>query len=87
MARVPAPKATHADPARALIFDSYYDEYRGVIAFFRVLDGVITKKDTACFMNTGKDYDITELGCLSPYQTQVNQLEVGKRDAGRENPP
>lgn len=72
--RVPPPKDTSDQPLRALIFDSYYDEYRGVIAYFRVVDGVLKAGDAIRFINTGCEYDVTELGVLSPFQTQARTL-------------
>ncbi|CAG9462015.1 unnamed protein product [Pedinophyceae sp. YPF-701] len=76
--RVPPPPDTTDQPTRALIFDSFYDDYRGVIAYFRVMDGEITSKDVARFMNTKCEYAITELGVLSPAQTKVDRLYAGE---------
>ncbi len=75
---VPPPKDTTANPVRALIFDSYYDSYRGVIVYFRVTDGVINKSDRFRLMASGKEYDIDELGVLSPNQVQVDELHAGE---------
>lgn len=75
---VPAPKDTLADPLRALIFDSYYDSYRGVIVYFRVMDGTVKKGDRVRLMASGKQYEIDELGVLSPNQVQVNELHAGE---------
>lgn len=71
--RIPPPKADEEAPLRALIFDSYYDEYRGVIVYFRVVDGVLRAKDVIRFMNTKCEYEITGLGVMSPYQTEVTE--------------
>jgi GTP-binding protein LepA len=76
--RVPAPQDTVASPLRALIFDSYYDPYRGVIVYFRVMDGTVKKGDRILLMVSGKQYQIDELGVLSPSQTQVNELHAGE---------
>jgi GTP-binding protein LepA len=59
------------DPLRALIFDSYYDAYRGVVCQFRVVDGQVAKGDTVVMMNTGKEYTLDEIGVLAPVKTPV----------------
>lgn len=76
--RVPPPRDTAAMPLRALIFDSYYDPYRGVIAYFRVIDGNIKKGDRIYFMASQKDYYADEIGVLSPNQMQVEELYAGE---------
>ncbi|MCD7447659.1 hypothetical protein HAX54_032278 [Datura stramonium] len=76
--RIPPPRDTAGRPLRALIFDSYYDPYRGVIVYFRVIDGTIKKGDRVLFMASGKDYYADELGVLSPNQLQVDQLYAGE---------
>jgi GTP-binding protein LepA len=76
--RVPPPQDTIDQPLRALIFDSYYDSYRGVIVYFRVMDGTLKKGDRIYLMVSGKEYDIDELGVLSPTQKQVDQLHAGE---------
>ncbi|MGI8500090.1 MAG: translation elongation factor 4 [Hassallia sp.] len=76
--RVPPPQNTIDQPLRALIFDSYYDSYRGVIVYFRVMDGTLKKGDRIYLMVSGKEYDIDELGVLSPTQKQVDQLHAGE---------
>ncbi len=75
---VPPPVDTTANPLRALIFDSYYDSYRGVIVYFRVTDGVVNKRDRIRLMASGQEYDIDELGVLSPNQVQVDELHAGE---------
>jgi GTP-binding protein LepA len=75
---VPPPQDTHAEPFRALIFDSYYDAYRGVIVYFRVMDGRVKKGDKIRFMASGKEFIIDELGILSPQQVQVDELHAGE---------
>jgi len=75
---VPPPKDTVKQPLRALIFDSYYDSYRGVIVYFRVVDGTVKKGDKVRLMASGKEYEIDELGVLSPTQVQVDQLHAGE---------
>ncbi|CAL9027257.1 unnamed protein product [Prunus brigantina] len=76
--RVPPPADTADKPLRALIFDSYYDPYRGVIVYFRVIDGKIKKGDRVYFMASGKDYFADEIGVLSPTQFQVGELYAGE---------
>ncbi len=76
--RVPPPQDTVSEPLRALIFDSYYDSYRGVIVYFRVMDGTVKKGDRIRLMVSGKEFDIDELGVLSPTQKQVNELHAGE---------
>jgi len=75
---VPPPQDTVADPLRALIFDSYYDPYRGVIVYFRVMDGVVHRGDRIRLMASGKEYEIDELGVLAPNQTPVESLHAGE---------
>ncbi|MBC7972733.1 MAG: elongation factor 4 [Verrucomicrobia bacterium] len=76
--QVPPPQDTVQEPLRALIFDSYYDPYRGVIVYFRVMDGALKKGDRVRLMVSGKEYAIDELGVLSPTQVQVDQLHAGE---------
>jgi len=76
--KVPPPQDTVDEPLRALIFDSYYDAYRGVIVYFRVMDGTVKKGDRVRFMVSHKEYQIDELGILSPNQIQVEALHAGE---------
>jgi GTP-binding protein LepA len=75
---IPPPEDTVDKPLRALIFDSYYDSYRGVIVYFRVVDGTIRHKDKVRLMASGKEYEIDELGVLAPNQVKVDQLHAGE---------
>lgn len=75
---VPPPKDNIEAPLRALIFDSYYDSYRGVIVYFRVMDGRLKKGDRIRLMASGKEYDIDEIGVLSPGQIEVDELHAGE---------
>ena len=75
---VPPPQDTVEKPLRALIFDSYYDPYRGVIVYFRVMDGQVNKGDRVKLMASGKEYEIDELGVLSPTQKPVDALHAGE---------
>lgn len=75
---VPPPEDSTREPLRALIFDSYYDLYRGVVVYFRVMDGSLKKGDRVRLMASGKEFDVDELGVLSPTQVQVNELHAGE---------
>jgi GTP-binding protein LepA len=76
--QVPPPRDTTAEPFRALIFDSYYDAYRGVIVYFRVMDGTVKKGDRIKFMASGQEYELDELGVLAPTQIPVDELHAGE---------
>ncbi|THG17832.1 hypothetical protein TEA_011372 [Camellia sinensis var. sinensis] len=76
--KIPPPRDSAEKPLRALIFDSYYDAYRGVIVYFRVIDGTIKKGDRIIFMASKKDYFADEIGVLSPNQLQVDELYAGE---------
>ncbi|MFM6199789.1 MAG: EF-Tu/IF-2/RF-3 family GTPase, partial [Dolichospermum sp.] len=76
--RVPPPVNSINESLRALIFDSYYDSYRGVIVYFRVMDGTVKKGDRIYLMASGKEYVIDELGILAPMQKQVEELHAGE---------
>ena len=76
--QVPPPADTLEEPLRALIFDSYYDAYRGVIVYFRVMDGTVKKGDNVRLMASGKEYVIDELGILAPTQVEVDELHAGE---------
>ncbi|NJM00149.1 MAG: elongation factor 4 [Synechococcaceae cyanobacterium SM2_3_2] len=76
--RVPPPKDTTGDPLRALIFDSYYDPYRGVIVYVRIMDGTVSTKDTLRLMASGQEHDIDEIGVLTPAQVNVDSLHAGE---------
>ena len=76
--KVPPPQETTEEPLRALIFDSYYDPYRGVIVYFRVMDGSLKKGDRIRLMASGKEYELDEIGVLSPNQIPVDELHAGE---------
>ncbi|WP_353077213.1 translation elongation factor 4 [Synechococcus lacustris] len=76
--RVPAPADRVDDPLRALIFDSYYDPYRGVIVYFRVISGRLAKKDKVLLMASKKTYELDEVGIMAPDQRQVQELHAGE---------
>ncbi|MFN9661188.1 MAG: translation elongation factor 4 [Cyanobacteriota bacterium] len=76
--RVPPPPDRLTEPLRALIFDSYYDPYRGVIVYFRVMSGTIRRKDKVLLMASGKSYELDEVGVMAPDQRQVDSLHAGE---------
>ena len=78
VARIPAPHGRRDAPARALVFDSSYDEYRGVIAFVRVVDGSFGTRDDLRAMALGTEFEAQELGFMSPARTPVDRLEAGE---------
>ncbi|GED72436.1 elongation factor 4 [Brevibacillus reuszeri] len=75
--KVPAPEGDPDAPLQALIFDSYFDAYRGVIASIRVINGTLKKGMKIKMMATGKSFEVTEIGTSMPRQTQVEELTVG----------
>ena len=75
--KVPAPTGNPDAPLRALIFDSHYDQYRGVIAYIRIIDGSIKPGETVRMMATGKEFEVLETGVFTPRETAVEELNVG----------
>jgi GTP-binding protein LepA len=75
---VPHPKGTLEAPLKALIFDSWYDPYRGVVMLVRVVDGTIRRKMRVSLMGTGGVYDVEDLGVFSPKAVPVPELSVGE---------
>ncbi|HEY6030525.1 MAG TPA: translation elongation factor 4, partial [Gaiellaceae bacterium] len=76
--RIPAPAGDLDAPARALIFDSSYDQYRGVVAFIRVIDGVLHKRDQLLAMALGTRFEAQEIGFMSPVMRPVDSLAAGE---------
>lgn len=74
---VPAPTGDLEAPLKALIFDSVYDSYRGVVLNVRIVDGVVKPGDTIMLMNNGKKFEVTEVGIFSPKAVQRDFLMVG----------
>ncbi|MEO1770347.1 translation elongation factor 4 [Candidatus Enterococcus ferrettii] len=74
---VPAPTGDLEAPLKALIFDSVYDSYRGVVLNVRIMDGVVRPGDKIQLMNNGKTFDVTEVGVFSPKAIQRDYLMVG----------
>lgn len=82
---IPPPPSVDASPLRALVFDSHYDPYRGVVAYIRVKEGRLGKGEKITFMNAGKSFEVSEAGIFRPAMTPVNELtsgEVGYMIAG-----
>ena len=77
VAKVPPPKGDRSAPLKALIFDSWYDSYRGVIVLFRVVDGTIKKGTKIKFFNTGREYLVETIGVNRPRPTPINELGPG----------
>lgn len=76
--QVPAPVGDPDAPARALIFDSVYDTYRGVVTYVRVFDGKLTHRDRIRMMSTGATHEMLELGVISPEPLKCGSLGVGE---------
>jgi GTP-binding protein LepA len=83
--RIPAPKGDPGDPLRALLFDSYYDQYRGVVSAVRVVDGTMRSGARLRFLQTGATHEVEEVGIRTPALVEVDELgpgEVGYLIAG-----
>ncbi len=78
VAKVSSPEGDGDAPPRALIFDSEFDQYRGVVAYVRVVDGVLSKGDAIVAMQTGTQAEIDEIGFFGPQMTPVNELRAGE---------
>jgi GTP-binding protein LepA len=76
--RIPPPKGDPGAPARALIFDSEFDQYRGVIAYVRVVDGALRNGDAILAMQAGTKADIDDIGFFAPEMTPVDVLHAGE---------
>ncbi|MEE1753441.1 translation elongation factor 4 [Streptomyces sp. SP18CS02] len=75
---VPAPVGVKDAPARAMIFDSVYDSYRGVVTYVRVVDGQLNKRERIRMMSTGATHELLEIGVSSPEMTPSDGLGVGE---------
>jgi GTP-binding protein LepA len=75
--KVPAPSGDPEAPLQALIFDSLYDAYRGVIAYIRVVNGTVKVGDKVRMMATGKEFEVTEVGVFTPKAVMRDELTVG----------
>lgn len=75
--KVPAPKGEEDAPLRALIFDSLYDNFKGAICFIRIVDGSVKVGDKILMMETGKTFDVTEVGFFTPQMQPADILQAG----------
>lgn len=76
--KIPAPEGNLEGRLKALIFDSYYDNYKGVVVYTRIFDGCVKKGDIIRLMNTGKKYEVTEVGTYSPGPLPCRNLRAGE---------
>jgi len=86
--RIPPPSGDKEAALKALIFDSYFDPYKGAISYIRVVEGELRQGDMIRMMSSGKEYEVDEIGVLSPYMTEAEVLssgEVGYVAAGMKN--
>lgn len=75
---VPPPKDNSEDPLRAMIFDSWFDPYQGVVILVRVVDGAVRKKDRIKFMANEANYEVLKLGAFTPHATELKELNSGE---------
>lgn len=76
--RIPPPSGNADGPLRALVFDSWYDSYRGAMVMLRIVDGELKKGDKIQFMATGRTFEVTELGCYGPHPVALTRLGAGE---------
>ena len=76
--RVPPPLGDPAAPLKALVFDSWYDSYRGVVMLVRVLEGTLRNKQAILLFSNQKSFEVQELGVFSPFSQPVSQLQAGE---------
>lgn len=76
--RIPAPEDKKDDKLKCLIFDSYFDSYRGVVILVRVMSGTLTKKTKIRMMSSGISYDVVSLGYHTPFEKEVDSLSTGE---------
>src|SRR5690606_36900919 len=76
--RVPAPTGTAEGPARAMIFDSVYDPYRGVVTYVRMVDGRLKPRERITMMSTGTEHEALEIGVSAPEPVPSTGLAVGE---------
>ncbi len=75
--RVSHPNGNPEAPLRALIFDSWFDAYLGIVIMIRVIDGSVRLGDRVIFMATGKEYEVTQLGVFTPFRRECDELKMG----------
>jgi GTP-binding protein LepA len=76
--RIPAPKGDPAAPLKALVFDSFYDSYQGVVVYVRLIDGRVTPGTKIQLMSTGKVYEVQQVGVFMPGMVKVDELSAGQ---------
>ena len=76
--KIPPPSGGADKPLRALIFDSSYDPYRGVVAFVRLMDGVLKNGSRIKMMSSGRSFEVSEIGVFKPLMTPVASLQAGE---------
>ena len=76
--KIPAPEGESTKPLQALIFDSYFDSYKGAVAHVRIFDGSVKKGDKLKLIATGKEFEATEIGYFSPSMVEVDKLDAGE---------
>lgn len=76
--RIPSPTGDKEAPLKALIFDSFYDAYRGAIAYVRVVEGTLREQDSILMMHNGRAFDVTEIGVHTPKEKKVKHLSAGE---------
>jgi GTP-binding protein LepA len=76
--KIPSPKGDESAPLKALLFDSWYDQYQGVIILVRLFDGILKKGDKIQLMSTNKAYEALKVGVFSPVMVEVPQLTAGE---------
>lgn len=76
--KIPAPSGSESEPLQALIFDSWFDSYQGVITLVRVVNGTLKKGDKIHFMATGKDTEVTQVGAFMPQASPLTSLSAGE---------
>ncbi|MBQ6131370.1 MAG: translation elongation factor 4 [Selenomonadaceae bacterium] len=76
--RIPPPEGDSSKPLQALIFDSYFDSYKGAVAHVRIFDGKVRKGDKLKLLATGKEFEATEIGIFAPNMTELDELNAGE---------
>jgi len=76
--RIPPPKGTEEGPLRALIFDSWFDDYKGVVILVRVFDGTVIEGQKIMMMATGKVFEVKSVGIFTPKMSTTNKLSAGE---------
>ncbi|MBP5275036.1 MAG: translation elongation factor 4, partial [Abditibacteriota bacterium] len=78
VSRIPAPGGDADAPLKALIFDSHFDQYLGIVAYIRVMDGVLQSGDRIKMMSSGKEFEVSSLGIFTPRMTPAESLSAGE---------